>query len=163
MPERNQVIVVCTGNICRSPMGERLLAHALAAEPPPLCDLEVISAGVAALPGDPASTNSVRALEKVGLDLRNHRSRPFHPRLFDRALLILTMTEGHRAQLVGQYQDDSVPIFLFRELMEGLDDPSVPDPFGANLGEYLETRDALAEAVPSIVQWLRENHRQPAD
>jgi len=155
MPDRNQIIVVCTGNICRSPMGERLLAHALAAEPPPLNGLEVISAGVAAFPGDPASVNSVKALEKVGLDLRDHRSRPFDERHLETAKLILVMTEGHRAQILAHLDPVDVPILLFRELLEGEHDPNVPDPYGANLDAYLETRDALAEAVPSIVNWLR--------
>jgi protein-tyrosine-phosphatase len=153
--ERNQIIVVCTGNICRSPMGERLLAHALAAESPPLNRLEVLSAGVAAFPGDPASTHSVRALAKVGLDLRDHRSRPFVDRLFDRAVAIFAMTEGHRAQLMTLPGAETVPILLFRELMDEVAEASVPDPFGANLDAYLETRDALAEAIPSIVKWLR--------
>lgn len=137
-------------------MGERLLAHALAAEPPPLCDLEVISAGVAAFAGDPPSQNSVQALKNVGLDLRDHRSQPFSYHHFDQAVLILTMTESHRSQLLADLGDrDEPPILLFRELMENTEDPNVPDPFGANLQAYLETRDALAEAVPSILKWLR--------
>ena len=139
-------------------MGERLLAHALAAEPAPLNKLEVISAGVAAFPGDPASKNSVTALKKVGLDLTDHRSQPFALQHFETAAVILVMTEGHRMQLLAELNgQDGPPILLFRELIAKNDeDPNVPDPFGANLDAYLETRDALAEAIPSIVDYLRE-------
>ncbi|KAF0095140.1 MAG: glycine hydroxymethyltransferase [Puniceicoccaceae bacterium 5H] len=141
-------------------MGERLLAHALAAEPEPLNQLEVISAGISAFAGDPASANSVRALKKVGIDLSQHRSRRLDPYLLDEAALILCMTEGHRQMALQLITDDhrDLPIHLFREFMPGDVDHEVPDPYGASLDYYLETRDALAEAVPSVVAWLRERY-----
>ena len=46
--KRDHVIMLCTGNICRSPMAEKLLQHALAAEEAPLNQIQVVSAGVAA-------------------------------------------------------------------------------------------------------------------
>jgi protein-tyrosine-phosphatase len=46
--DRNLILTVCTGNVCRSPMAEKLLQHALAAEGAPLDQLNVESAGVAA-------------------------------------------------------------------------------------------------------------------
>ena len=157
MAERNQVIIVCTGNTCRSPMGERLLAHALAAEPAPLNQLEVISAGVAAFPGDLAARNSIKALAKVGLDLSDHRSRIVSPPMLDQAHAIFVMTEGHRRQVNALGVPPEVPVLLFRELMgETVDAADVPDPIGADLRAYAETRDALAEAIPSIVAFLRE-------
>ena len=69
MAESGLIIAVCTGNICRSPMAEVLLAHALKAESGRLANFRVISAGVAARDGDRASANSVTAVKKVGLDL----------------------------------------------------------------------------------------------
>src|SRR4051795_11030781 len=69
------IVTVCTANICRSPMAAALLQHALAAEPEPLRSLRVVSAGVAARPGEPVSENSVYALKKVGIDLSQHRSQ----------------------------------------------------------------------------------------
>ena len=150
------VTVLCTGNICRSPMGERLLAHALAAEDGPLQGVRVVSAGVSAYPGDPASPNSVKALAKVGLDLNDHRSRRFDHRLLDESTLVLVMTEGHRAFIREIYGETDTPVLLFRELMPDTAQPEVPDPFGASLPDYLETRDAIMEAIPSIVTWLRE-------
>jgi protein-tyrosine phosphatase len=53
--ERNLILTICTGNTCRSPMAEKLLQHALAAEGEPLNQLTVASAGVAAGEGSPAS------------------------------------------------------------------------------------------------------------
>jgi protein-tyrosine-phosphatase len=154
MPPNKQIIVVCTGNTCRSPMGERLLAHALKAEASPLDKLKVISAGVSAAHGQPASPNSVKALNKVSLDLSDHKSRMLSPYLLEDTFAIFAMTESHRDYIEEMYREIELPpILLFRELMG--DSPEVPDPFGADLGAYIETRDALAEAIPSILSWLR--------
>ena len=57
MSAPGSILIVCTANICRSPMGEGLLRHALAAEPEPLRSLKVLSAGVAARDGEPVSEN----------------------------------------------------------------------------------------------------------
>jgi protein-tyrosine-phosphatase len=56
------VTCVCTANVCRSPMAEALLRHALAAEPEPLKSLQVVSAGVSAWDGYPITENSAAAL-----------------------------------------------------------------------------------------------------
>jgi len=148
------ITVICTGNICRSPMAERLLAHALSAEAEPLCQYEVRSAGLAAGAGDPASENSVRALKAVKLDLSDHRSRPFSPHMAETSDLILTMTGDHAAAIRDLFHGLEAPVFRFREWM---DDGAreVPDPFGGPLDLYTETRDSLAEAVPSILHQLR--------
>lgn len=143
-------------------MAASLLAHALAAEAPPASQLEVVSAGVAAFAGDGASDNAVRALEKVGLDLSKHRSRPLSTQLLDNALAVLVMTEGHRQRVQSlQKGPHAPPVLLFRERMND-GTPEVPDPFGANLSAYVETRDALMEAIPSLVAWLREQAEQEA-
>ena len=62
MPEPGHILIVCTGNICRSPMAEGLLKHALAGQDSTLKELKVISAGVAAHEGEPISENAVVAL-----------------------------------------------------------------------------------------------------
>src|SRR6476469_5492177 len=69
------IVTVCTANICRSPMAAALLQHALAAQPEPMRSLKVVSAGVAARPGEQVSENSVLALKKVGIDISEHRSQ----------------------------------------------------------------------------------------
>lgn len=150
-----QIVVVCTGNICRSPMAAKLLEHALAAEDAPLDQIEIVSAGVSALGGDAASRNSVKALKKVGLDIEDHRSQPFTYALMDRSDLILVMTDSHREMIQRSFPEDNTPILLFREKV-AKGSKEVPDPFGGHLDLYVETRDSLADAIPSLLQYLRE-------
>src|SRR5580692_8158867 len=114
MPEPGYILVVCTGNICRSPMGAALLKHALAAQPEPLRSLRVISAGVASRTGEPASPHSVTALKKVGVDLKGHTSQPVTQELLNGAMMVLCMTESHRDMI--EITADPVPerVHLFR-------------------------------------------------
>ena len=156
MPAPGLVIVVCTANICRSPMGEKLLRHALAAEPEPLRSIQVVSAGIAAARGQPATDNSVAALKKVGIDLSGHASQPLTQELLDRALAVFCMTESHRSMIELHF--DRVPknLHLFREFIGRDGNAEIPDPFGGNYREYEACRDSMVEAIPSLVQHLRQ-------
>jgi protein-tyrosine-phosphatase len=155
VPAPGDIIVVCTANICRSPMAAALLQHALAAEVEPLRSMPVESAGVVARSGAPVSSNSVTALKKVGLDISGHRSQPVTQEMLDRALVVLCMTESHRAMLHVQF--DRVPqhVYLFREFMPGEIDREIGDPFGGPLSLYEATRDEMVEAIPSLLKQLQ--------
>lgn len=158
MPERDHIIVVCTANICRSPMAERLLAHALAAEPAPLNDLKVASAGISAYQGDPSSQNSLLALKSVNISLDDHRSQQISQELLDRAFAVFCMTQTHRSLIEAHFHRQPPYMYLFRELMGGNASLEIPDPFGRSLSHYETCRDAMVEAIPSILEFLREHY-----
>jgi len=159
-PEKSQIVCICTANICRSPMAERLLAHALAAEEAPLKSLRVVSAGVAACHGDQPSHNSVAALKKVGLDLTDHRSQPVSRELLESAFAVFCMTESHRALLYYHFDPLPAPVYLMRGLMQDGTSQEIPDPYGMDLRAYETCRDSMVEAVPSILRFLREQVNQ---
>jgi protein-tyrosine-phosphatase len=149
------IVTVCTANICRSPMAAALLQHALAVQPDPLHSVRVISAGVAARPGEPVSENSVYALKKVGIDISQHRAQALTQRMLDEALAVICMTESHRAMI--QVQAEPVPknLFLFRQFVPGDGDKEIGDPYGGPLAVYESARDEMVEAIPSLVEYLR--------
>ena len=136
-------------------MAEALLKHALAAEQPPLNQLKVVSAGVSAFNGDPASLNSIKATQKVGLEISNHRSQSLTQSMIDESFVIFCMTESHRALLEYQFKLTAPHIYLFRELMEPGNSLEIPDPFGMDFPQYEACRDSMLEAVPSILNFLR--------
>ena len=155
MPPPGPIITVCTANICRSPMAAALLQHALAAQPDPLRSLQVVSAGVAARNGEPASEHSVTALKKVGIDLSGHRSQPLTQQMLDAAFAVLCMTESHRAMI--QVQAEPVPknLFLFRQFLPDGAEKEIGDPYGGPLRIYEMARDEMVEAIPSLVEQLK--------
>jgi len=157
-PKRDLILIICTANICRSPMAEGLLRHALEAEGAPLNQLRVASAGVAAYDGEPVSDNSVKALKKVGLDISRHCSQPLTDALLDECFALFGMTSSHLDIVREARPESPVRLHLFREFLpEG--EVEIPDPYGQNLALYETTRDAMVEAIPGIVQFLKENYR----
>lgn len=149
------VVIVCTANICRSPMGAGLLRHALAGQPEPLRSVPVVSAGVSARHGERVSEHSVTALRKVGIDISSHTSQPLTQHLLNEALAVICMGESHRTLI--QLQADPVPphLHLFREFMPRGASLEIADPYGAPLGVYERCRDEMVEAIPSLVQFLK--------
>src|SRR6185312_9884935 len=121
--------------------------------PEPLRSIPVISAGVAARIGEPATENSVIALKKVGIDLTDHVSTPLTQELLDGALSILVMTRSHREMI--EATADPVPreLRLFREFV-GKGSSEIADPFGLSLAAYEAARDEMVEAVPSLIEYF---------
>lgn len=136
-------------------MAEKLLQHALAAEPEPLKSLKVVSAGIAAGRGSRATDNSVTALKKVGLDLSAHSSRPVTQQLLDEAFVVLGMTETHRAMIELNFERVPKHLYLFRQFVSNGHDAEIPDPFGMDMRAYEACRDSMVEAIPALVKFLR--------
>ncbi len=159
MPARNIITFICTANICRSPMAQRLMAHALKAQPEPLRSLQTASAGVSAYGGDAASLNSVRVLESVGIDLRDHVSQRLTQELVDRSFAIFGMTETHKLLVETQFKLATPHLYLMREFMPAGVDKEIPDPYGLDLESYATARDSMVEALPSLLEFLRKEYK----
>lgn len=102
------VLFVCTGNTCRSPMAEALLAHKAANR------FRVQSAGLFAMNGAKAHPYALKALEKRGVVFQ-HVTQPVTDALIDWASLILTMTEEHKHLLVDRFPAGADKVFTLKE------------------------------------------------
>ncbi len=155
MPVPGSVLIVCTANICRSPMAEALLRHALTAEGEPLKSLPIISAGVAARRGEPATDHAAAALKKVGIACAAHASRPLTQDMLNQAALVLCMTESHRGMIRQTALPPPARLHLFREFMPAGSSREIVDPYGGPLSAYEASRDEMVEAIPSLVAFLK--------
>src|SRR6266540_2579017 len=88
------ILVVCTGNICRSPMASGLLASFLRDRG--VRDVTVESCGVAAWDGSPPTPEAVEAMREQGLDISGHVARKLNRRIIEAADLIVGMASEHR-------------------------------------------------------------------
>ncbi|MDR1497547.1 MAG: low molecular weight protein arginine phosphatase [Puniceicoccales bacterium] len=157
--EKRHITFVCTGNICRSPMAEGLIRHALKTETGPLRTLAVRSVGIAAFAGSPASDNAVRALKKVSIDISAHRSCPATPEIIETSLAVFAMTTSHLLVLRRRFPRLPADTFLMREFYAAAlpNAPlEIPDPYGFDLAEYESCRDSMVEAIPSLLAFLRK-------
>ncbi len=105
-----RVLVVCTGNVCRSPFVERLLRLHLAGSP-----VEVTSAGTGAPVGEPMDPLAAELLTALGADSLGHRARQLTPALVAGADLVLTATRRHRGQVVAVSPRALPCTFAFRD------------------------------------------------
>jgi protein-tyrosine phosphatase len=141
------LLLVCSGNTCRSPMAAAIARELLAARqgvgPDELeaAGLAVTSAGLYAAPGQPASEPAVEAMAKQGLDLSAHRSQPLTTELIDQADMIVTMTESHRLGVISMAPWAEGKTFRL--------DPAgdIADPIGAELDTYQRTAAQMRQRL----------------
>jgi len=154
--KRNKVIFLCTGNICRSPMGEALLKRAIDNDSDEkLKRLEVISAGTSTVDGMPASVNSVAALKRIDVDISKHRSTFLTQKLVDEAYAIFAMARSHIDILKHNYKNLPPRVMTVLEAENPSGNPDIADPYGGGIDDYLDVRDEVARAIPSIVEYLK--------
>jgi protein-tyrosine-phosphatase len=130
------VLLVCTANICRSPMAEAILKKLLSTRPD-ANQWHVESAGTWAMEGSPPAILSQFVMEKMGLDISSHLSQPTSLELLQNFDLVLTMEDKHKKYLNDHFGEFEERVYMLSEMVGEWED--IPDPIGGELIDYEET------------------------
>jgi len=152
--EKKIVLMVCTGNSCRSVMAEYLLRDKLKNRP----DVEVVSAGTSVFVTSGASSGALEVLRRRGIDAQDHRSRPVTRVLLHQADLILVMGSRHQEAVLRIAPEVAARTYLLKEFSagelsswQGLD---IADPMGQAAEAYEECAGIIEQSLDRIVEIL---------
>jgi len=134
--KRKSVLVVCTGNTCRSPMGAALLRKKIGFFG--RLKYRVHSAGVSTSGGSPVSENAVVAMKKRGINIKRYNSTKLTQQMVDEAFVVFGMTDSHCRQIKDRFGFVCHPFSVFDD---------IADPYGGNLNEYEETATQIEKAA----------------
>ena len=137
------ILVVCTANICRSPVVEVVLRDRLKSRG--LADWTVASAGTWALDGYGASQHSVTIMAEKGLDLQAHQARTITEKMLAEADLVVCMESGHVEAIKAEFPHCQEKVFLLSQMIGRR--YSISDPYGGPLEGY----QRMAEEVTNII------------
>lgn len=144
------ILIVCTGNTCRSPMAKGILESYLKDYP-----VFIYSAGTSALINSPPSSYAEKALKEMGIDISNHRSQQVDEKMVRQADLILCAEKNHLYYLETFYPEFKDKIFLIKgyPYKNGED---LLDPIGLDYDVYLRVRDELKVALEKVAKDIKE-------
>lgn len=132
----DSILIVCTGNICRSPIGERYLRNLLP-------DKKIDSAGTGALIEHAADDSAIKVAKNHGLSLEGHHSRQFTSSLGRQYDLILAMEKSHIEQIGNIAPEVRGKTMLFGHWLEQRD---IPDPYRKSDEAFLSVYKLIEQA-----------------
>ncbi|WP_282041301.1 low molecular weight protein-tyrosine-phosphatase [Halomonas alimentaria] len=134
----SRILVVCTGNICRSPVAEAMLRRALPGK-------QLSSAGLGALVGQGVEPTARELAEADGLDVTDHQARQLTREMLAQADLILVMSTGQR-RAVGELAPEALgKTMLLGKWLPG--EPDIPDPYRKSREAFEHVHQMLTEAT----------------
>ena len=135
------ILVVCVGNICRSPMAEGLLKSALAAANK--SDCVVSSAGLGALVGHPPDPKACQLMLAKGIDISGYRGCQLNKDMIRKADLILVMESAHKVAIEGSEPSAKGKVFRLGEWKQF----DISDPYNQNLSAFVKSFNLIEQGI----------------
>ena len=151
-PENINILTVCTGNICRSPMAEGILKKAFENNQ----RAKISSAGTHALTGNPASEFAVISAKENGIDISGHTARGLNVEIIKGNGIILCMETSHIEYVLSLAPELYKRVFNLADFSESSRRiKEIPDPYGCSLREY---RECFKEIETCITNFIESEH-----
>lgn len=154
------ILFVCTGNSCRSVIAEALFKKMLreAGELHPsgkdmFSNIEVLSAGVAPLPGMNLPPGTSKVLQEAGIDVSGHKATSLTRKLAKRSSLIVAMEKRHKEEILDMAPECREKTVLLRQFGQGTDKDGldIADPIGHSLDVYRECAGEIKESLRGLL------------
>ena len=142
----DSVLVVCAGNICRSPTAEYVLKSKLQGK-----NIAVSSAGLTALEGKPADAMAQKLTQEQGIDMSPHTGRQISSTLVMQNSVILVMEKRHLDDLCSRYPQARGKTFL---LGKWIGDKEIPDPYRQSEEAFKHVYDLIDSACSAWQKYL---------
>jgi protein-tyrosine phosphatase len=147
------VLMICTGNICRSPMAEGLLREMLPESLKPIVSIR--SAGTHGLHGNRAEPFAIRAAAAHGADISDHRARTLDAPMVKTADLLLAMENFHIDKINDLLFFRCEYTRLLGDFTPEREDPEIEDPYGSPLSAYETCASELVACMPGLIDYIR--------
>ncbi len=144
-----QILFICEGNTCRSPMAEALFNDRFGGT-----IWRAASAGLSAVPGWPVSDQTLQALREFGIEAEGKVSKPVDLSMLKEAKLVVTMTTGQRERLREAAPAFSEKIISMADISAHARD--IADPFGEGMASYRRVRDQINESLEDLFSLLQQ-------
>jgi L-threonylcarbamoyladenylate synthase len=150
------ILLVCTGNLCRSPIAQGLLEKETLGYP-----VFIYSAGTDAVAGAPPTPSAVKAAARYDIDIAQHRSTPLSRELINAADLILVMTQSHYQRIVELMPRAELRVRYLRSYPKRKERFEIPDPIGAPYPVYEKVARICANAVRRVARDAKLRYLKP--
>lgn len=139
----NNILIVCIGNICRSPMAEALFRQAFP-------EKEIISAGIAAQAGRPADEKAVRVMKEHGIDISTYHAKPLTEEMIRNADLVVTMDQEQRRYIERRFPSATGKVIRLGEFSEY----DIGDPYQRDQDVFFDTYRLIAKGLDELAEQI---------